>query len=283
METINYNLDGLHQVQKNLLAKLMQVCEEQKLTWFLAFGSLIGAVRGHKILPWDDSIDVVMPYPDYMKLLALPKETWGEDLFLQTHKTDPKYNRIYARLRDSRTTLIKVEDANLDIHHGIYMNIMPIIRLSDDPEDRRRQIHNAKLYKAMAEDEPLSSEELPLKIISSILLASSDHKKVRTRDELLAKLTAYENADTRDCFVLAGSRSIRLVLSRAWFAEALPWEFEDMQVRIPCGWKEWLTLRYGDYTEVPIPDVQAEKVARFVTVSTDRPYTEYKGKSYCAE
>ena len=139
MEKIKYGLDEMHTIQLEMLKKLILVCQEHNYTYFLAFGSLLGAVRDHKIIPWDDSIDVVIPYTDYEKLTNLPQDTWGEDLFMQTYYTDPQYPKCYAKLRNSSTTLIKADYVDFDINQGIYINIMPIINLSDDTGQRSSQ------------------------------------------------------------------------------------------------------------------------------------------------
>ena len=50
-----------------LLKELRRICDANNITYFLAYGSLIGAVRHHGFIPWDDDVDVCMNYPDYMK------------------------------------------------------------------------------------------------------------------------------------------------------------------------------------------------------------------------
>lgn len=282
MEKVNYGLDEMHGIQLNMLKKLTDVCKENNLTYFLAFGSLLGAARDHKIIPWDDSIDVVMPYTDYETLTDMPQSVWGGSLFMQTYYTDPQYPRCYAKLRNSATTLIKADYVDLDINQGIYINIMPIINLSDDAGQRGRQMRDAKLYKALTERQPLPADDGTLRWYSSLLLGTvSDHRRQRTREELKQKITSYAAEKTKECMVLAGNASLSLPLQSAWFDSSVEWEFEGMTVQVPKGWHEWLTLRYGDYMVTPISELQGDKISKFVTLNTQRPYTEYKGKTYC--
>ena len=284
MEKMNFGLDEMHGIQLEMLKKLIEVCRAHDLAYFLAFGSLLGAARDNKIIPWDDSIDVVMPYSDYGKLTALPQDTWGADLFLQTYYTDPEYPKYYAKLRNSSTTLIKADYADCDINQGIYINIMPLINLADDSEQCRKQRRNAKLYKAMTERQSLPSDEGTLRVYSSLLLgATSEQRRRRVREELKEKVIKYEGDETENCFVLAGNVSLDLALPREWFVSAVSWEFEGMTVSVPKGWHEWLTLRYGDYMVAPISELQGDKISKFVTLNTQRPYIEYKGKTYCVE
>lgn len=282
MERLDFDLKEMHKIQINLLNKLDSVCREHSLKYFLAFGSLLGAVREHSIIEWDDGIDLVMSYRDYKELIMLPQTVWGTDFFMQTYDTEPEYNRYYAKLRDNNTTLVLAEDIDKDINHGIPINIYPLISLSDDEGERRSQIRNAKIYKAIIEEVPVSSENVIMHAFSSAFLeVASEQQKQKIREYLKSELIQFENTNSNCCFALAGNKSLDLVLFKKWFASALEWDFEGMKVSIPAGWSEWLKLRYGDYMKKPITELQGSKIANFVTLNLNKPYTYYKGKTYC--
>ena len=64
--------------QREILLRTMKdfmaFCDIAGLKWYLAYGSAIGAVRHHGIIPWDDDIDVIMPRPDYDRLLEIAQQ-----------------------------------------------------------------------------------------------------------------------------------------------------------------------------------------------------------------
>ena len=76
------NLEKAHKINRILMRKLHSVCEEYGVTYFYDSGALIGAVRHHDFIPWDDDIDVAFTREEYNKLKSIPKEAWGEDLNL---------------------------------------------------------------------------------------------------------------------------------------------------------------------------------------------------------
>ena len=63
--------NGLKEVQLEILDELDRICEAYGLRYYLAYGSLLGAVRHNGFIPWDDDIDVMMPYNDMVRLEAI--------------------------------------------------------------------------------------------------------------------------------------------------------------------------------------------------------------------
>ena len=68
----------LRKVQKANLALLKEldfVCKQNNLTYWLDFGTLLGAYRHSGFIHWDDDIDVGMLREDYNKIIEAFKET----------------------------------------------------------------------------------------------------------------------------------------------------------------------------------------------------------------
>ena len=58
-------------ISLEILADFASFCDAHGLRYFLAYGTLIGAVRHGGYIPWDDDIDVQMPRADYERLIEL--------------------------------------------------------------------------------------------------------------------------------------------------------------------------------------------------------------------
>lgn len=56
----DYGLRDLHNQTLLFLEMLDAHCKKHSITYSLAFGSMLGCVRSHGFIPWDDDVDIVM-------------------------------------------------------------------------------------------------------------------------------------------------------------------------------------------------------------------------------
>ena len=56
------SLQEMQRVYLELLAEFDGICKAHGLRYDLAGGSLLGAVRHGGFIPWDNDVDVCMPY-----------------------------------------------------------------------------------------------------------------------------------------------------------------------------------------------------------------------------
>ena len=72
-------LEKLHQVQLQILADFIKVCDKYDLPYFVVYGTAIGAVRHHGFIPWDDDIDVAMLREDYDEFCKVFQKELGKE------------------------------------------------------------------------------------------------------------------------------------------------------------------------------------------------------------
>ena len=58
-------------IELDMLKLLDDICKKYSLKYFVAYGTLLGAVRHKGLVPWDDDIDVFMLRDDYNKLARI--------------------------------------------------------------------------------------------------------------------------------------------------------------------------------------------------------------------
>lgn len=273
----------LQEKQYQILKELKRVCEKNNLEYFLAFGTLLGAIRHEGFVPWDDDVDVCMNYKDYMALDKACKRDLADGYFLQSDKSDPNSRMTYKKLRLNSTTLIHEDYAHKDMNHGIGIDIYPVFHAADDKKARKKQIRCATLYLLLVVGEPPRNHGKLLKFggaVLLVLLRGRLGKKVKRY--CYREMTKYENVETNYRAMFYGNiNNTRRVYPAEFFKGTIQKKFVDDEFSVPKEYEKYLTFRYGDYMKLPPVEKQGVKLEHLVKIDTEHSYLDYKGIYYC--
>lgn len=118
-------IEEIKRVSVEGLKKLDSICKSNNLKYYLAYGTLIGAVRHAGFIPWDDDIDVIMPRADCIKLFQLFNSGYSDsDWELLSYKTKGYY--YYHMKFCSKKTLIMPSRFCSGLVYGISIDIFPM-------------------------------------------------------------------------------------------------------------------------------------------------------------
>ena len=127
MSLKNITPDELRKWQLRLLDILVyfrDFCEEHNLKFYLAGGTMLGAIRHHGFIPWDDDVDVRMFRDDYEKLIRIWNEKADTSRFICQVTTKDFCSRFpMATIRSVNTTCIYDHSADDDMCHGLKIDV----------------------------------------------------------------------------------------------------------------------------------------------------------------
>ena len=130
MERKKLEIEEIKHIEVDILKHVVKICNRHKLRYFLAYGTLLGAVRHQGFIPWDDDIDICMPRPDYDKFIEIwqKEKTLNESLNFGLLFPSPGNNYFYEFAKVTATdTVCEVNLPILDIKGlGIWIDIFPL-------------------------------------------------------------------------------------------------------------------------------------------------------------
>ena len=269
----------LQQAQKKILMELDRVCSKLDLTYCMAFGSSLGAIRHQGFIPWDDDIDVYMKIDD-LEVLHKNADLFGSGFFLQNHESDPEFGLMITRLRDSNTTLIEKNEVNRDINHGIFIDIYPLFSTPQKGLGANKLLIASMIYRLMLYGVVPQNRGLIMKMGAAILLKSVPLSMRNCLINYSYRIMKSSHSTGYISSLYGDEASIRY--PEDWFFPIKKVPFEDIVVPVEAKPDKYLELTYGDYMQLPPPEKRTIHHG-YAYVDFERPFREFKGKEYCKE
>lgn len=239
-----------------VLKRIAEICEEQKLRYCLVFGTLIGAVRHHGFIPWDDDIDIAMPRPDYEKLVTYCTEHEKElyPLKLMNYRTNKDYIYPISRLCDTRYYIDYKGAVQYGL--GLFVDIYPMDGCGNTKEEQDALVKkNNFLVSAVYQSGQKKFEASKTSILRTpIKLALYCYSKLMGPRYFIKKLEknslqhSFESNELVNCTIWDG---LGYGYKKSYFEDTILMPFEDAEFRVPREYDEMLRQYYGDYMQLP--------------------------------
>lgn len=249
------SIDESKELQIELLKTIHEICEKYGLTYYMMFGSLIGAVRHHGFIPWDDDIDICMPRKDYAKFFELLNQEQAHGMRAVCCENEDKYYLPFGKVINTLTIL--KENVSCSYELGIYVDVFPLDLLSSDKKLNQRLKRRILVLRRLLAIKlnPGSDKRKGLrKILHYVLnhtVTQINMNKISTRINTLSQMAEIDDATM--CGILSNTdeRGIQREYKCDWFSGKQLMEFEGLNIWVPSGYVEILRYIYGDYVILP--------------------------------
>lgn len=272
----------MNQIQTKLLdiaIEFIKVCEKLNLSYFASGGTALGAARHEGFIPWDDDIDFMMPRKDYEILMKEGQKYLPSNLFIQNYKSDKNWLMSFAKIRDSNTTAIEKILKNLNINHGLWIDIFPLDILPINEKTRKRLdfISDSLLkrrYMMWWYGRYKSRKRKFKNFLIKFLIPS---KKIAfLYDRHLA--IKYNNKDYTYYWNNLHKRT-RFKFQKEWFDDFVLLNFETIKIRVPKQYEKYLTEHYGNWKTLP-PENTRKGGHTFFILDLSKSYKFYLNNKY---
>ena len=264
-------LEVIRQIQEQsvkMLVKLDEICRKHDIQYWIAYGTLIGAIRHHGFIPWDDDLDVCMMREDFHKLCEVPASEWGDEFVFCSPESDEEFHdRPFGR--------VYIRNSSIQCYRDVYF----WKRWSDDKAWSTKLILDIFVFDRIPDDDTefdkIHKKLFPMldKTYKLVKL-----KPVTNKTDVVSK--------TKTVLKQAYSKMMNAIYKRPWkhinditekevashpqgkriatycttdffkynYDDVFPLteaEFEGYMVKIPKNWEQMLTDFYGDYMSLP--------------------------------
>ncbi len=240
------SLEEIKKIQLEMLIEIDEFCRKHKIRYILAFGTLLGAIRHKGYIPWDDDIDISMPYED---MLRFKNEFSSEKLKYCDIDTEKYYDFSFSRVCYEPTYS---KYGLICKSYGISIDVYPLIEVSKSDEIIAKQLKTAK---------KLISWKYNVKKLRGFIIR---HLPIKTIPFYKYINSVYRNYLFNQMQEVGGGRFYFIagllelfdkhVLNFNPFDELIEVEFENHKFLGPARYDEYLSTRYGDYMQLPPED-----------------------------
>ncbi len=252
------DINQIKKIELDILIAFADFCEENKLKYYLAYGTLLGAVRHKGFIPWDDDIDVLMPRPDYNRFIELT----GYNPIKQNLETrlyrNCKNPNIYpfAKIIDTNTLVYEKGKSRKNIS-GIWIDIFPLDGCPDSSEETRVQFEKylkIRNWQDLATTNPFYIDQNIIKKMLKFLFFAPAAKlygckRICKKIDELAQSYSYDKSQLVADFTWGDS--LDAILKKEDLEPVLHLEFEGKLFNAPKSYDQYLTNLYGDYMTLP--------------------------------
>ncbi len=255
-------------IQLTMLDQTLEIARKHGIRIWVDYGTLLGTVRHKGYIPWDDDIDVCVMRADYLKLINYLKAEL------------PDYCNVYCFYTDERCIQPKGFITNrsvIDIGTNpeerklteLYFNCpyvagLDLYPMDYVPADRSMRDYVKNLYiaaysLAMSMEDYIASGEFEdylsqLEGITGRKIKRDEHinNSLWKLADSIAMMTKPQESGHVIWYPHLAMGQDRMIRKISWFKSTLIMPFEMMEVPVPEGYNEILTVCYTDKYMTPL-------------------------------
>ena len=234
------------------------ICAKENITYYAAYGPLLGAVREHGFIAWDYDADLWMKREDYNRFIEAAKN-YPNPKFSLSAGGLPTLMRVHIN-----DTLVRTDKYSEYEAPRFHVDIFSLdFGYGNSKQDKRRMrtltMMRKIVFRTMNKKWKYLKHVRRLKsLIRFAMKIPMQIIPMSTWVSLYKRVLHNDSPDEKVLISTGGCYAPKCEIYNAeLFAETTELPFEDMMIKCPAGYDELLTQIYGDYMTPYVRPVNA--------------------------
>ena len=251
----------IQEISLEILKIVTDICDKIGCRYSLVYGTLIGAIRHKDYIPWDDDVDIMMPRPDYEKLLNYLSSPEVNIAPLAVFNRETNKNYIYGITRICDTRYEIFTENMPDCGMGIFIDVYPYDGLGNDYNDALDRLTRSSQY----------MKEIVFSVVKRLDVPKSNNWKgklsftyswlqhhfwgpshyYKKQEEVFKGLSGYDSSKYVGPLAWFFAKPERVLFEKDLFDDLIKVPFGKYMFYVPRDYDKLLSQEYGDYMQLP--------------------------------